>query len=59
MNRSFGGVYTSRDVKIWWDEKENMSEVVLSWIGVYGIYFGVFVGDKLIYKVLILGEVFG
>jgi len=55
-NRSLGGVYTSRDVKTWWDEKENTSEVAPSWTGVHGTYLGASAGDKPIYKALTLGE---
>ena len=49
------GVFTSRDVKTWWDDGENASEVTPRGDR-FGSYLGPSPGDKLIHKALYLGE---
>lgn len=49
------GVFTTRDVKTWWDDNENAFEVTAR-VDQFGTYLGPAPGDKLSHKALYLGE---
>jgi WD40 repeat protein/curved DNA-binding protein CbpA len=53
--RSSNGVFTSRDVKTWWDAEENASEVTPR-VDVEGWYLGPSPEDKPIHKAMRLGN---